>query len=56
MAFKTAATDEQLCPSQLMIPCEEIGEMCTIGRTSHRCQCSRVGGIGGLLHPKWICK
>ena len=53
MAFPAAAADEPLCPNQLMTPCATFGEMCTIGRTAHRCRCSTVGDG---LHPKWICK
>jgi len=53
MVFSVAGVDEALCPSQLMTPCPTVGEMCTIGHTAHRCQCSAVGGE---QHPKWICK
>jgi len=53
MDFVAAAADEPLCPNQLMPPCLTVGEMCTIGRTSHRCRCSSVGPG---QHPKWICK
>jgi hypothetical protein len=53
MMFAGASADEALCPNQLMIPCETFGEMCSIGHTAHRCRCSTVGGMS---HPKWICK
>jgi len=53
MELPAAKGDEAVCPNQLMTSCPKVGDMCTIGRTSHRCQCSAVGA---LQHPKWICK
>lgn len=52
MEFVVAAANEAVCPNQLMTPCPTAGEMCTIGRTSHRCRCTHVGSA----YLKWVCK